>query len=90
MTTRQCNNCKLYYPDMIWSHKVSRCPFCGVSIQDSKVFEYLTAEEKQVYRELNEEREGKVVEDITFCEVCGLGYPDRYESCPACGTWKDD
>ena len=30
------------------------------------------------------------VEDITFCEECGLGYPDSFGSCPVCGTWKDD
>lgn len=28
--------------------------------------------------------------DITFCEECGLGYTDNRESCPNCGTWKDD
>ena len=28
--------------------------------------------------------------DITFCEECGLGYPDNLESCPNCGTWKED
>ena len=28
--------------------------------------------------------------DITFCEECGLGYTDDKESCPNCGTWKDD
>jgi len=29
-------------------------------------------------------------EDVTFCENCGLGYSDKRESCPNCGTWKDD
>lgn len=28
--------------------------------------------------------------DITFCEECGIGYPDDRDSCPNCGTWKED
>lgn len=57
MTTRQCNGCKLYYPDMIWSHKVSNCPYCGISISHSTLYEHLTAEEKQAYREFNKEHQ---------------------------------
>ena len=57
MTTRRCNKCMLYYPDMIWSHTVSNCPFCGASIKESGRFAYLTPEEKQAYRKINEEKE---------------------------------
>ena len=28
--------------------------------------------------------------DVTFCDECGVGYPDNLESCPNCGAWKSD
>ena len=64
MTTRKCSVCNLYYPDIIWSHQVGHCPFCGAPICRSTVYQHLTAEEKQAYREVNAEKqvETKVIE----------------------------
>lgn len=39
---------------------------------------------------MSEDKKQEVGVDVTFCDNCGMGYPDNLESCPACGEWKGD